>query len=351
MQIEPGIYLDLPEAVYHAAEGLSNSGMKHLAVSPLCYWHNALNPDRERPEESFAQRWGRAVHCRLLEPERFADEYAAGLRKEDYPDALVTDDDLKGWLTARGLPVTGKRKQERIDRIREADDSTVIWDELEAEHAALTAGKTILSASEMSRLDRLAEVVLGDPCAAAVLSGGKAEVSIFVRDPETGVMLKARMDYVKAAATIDLKTFSNSRGKPTDRAVFDAIYHEAYFQQCVFYHRLRELARQQLATGELGVHGNAPDGWVEGFAANYRPAFGFVFVESSEPFELRLVELRRSEVAGGQTNVYWTFAEARIDDAIHLYAHCRNRYGNSPWREPAKPHVLLDTDLPQLMFA
>lgn len=349
-QIEPGVYFGLPESVYHAAPGLSNSGMKQLAVSPLNYWHCNLNPDYERPQETDAQRFGTAVHCRLLEPERFPRCYAEKLSRDDYPNALDTIDEMKAFLLAHNLPTSCKRKQELIDRIREHELDVEIWDDVQTWHAEATAGKVLLGRKEWQRVDRVAEIVAADPFASAAVTGGVPEVSFFVRDPETGVLLKARMDYVRPTATIDVKTFSNSRGKPTDKAVFEAIYYEGYYRQCVFYHRVRELARQQLVAGEIGLHGEAPPEWLQAFLAADQHNFAFLFIESTEPFDLRVVVLRRAEAPGADTNIFWASAEMQIAEMTAIYAECVEKYGDGPWREPHRPHVLADTDLPQLLF-
>src|SRR3954447_1872247 len=86
--IEPGIYFDLPEEIYHAAEGLSCSGIKHLTVSKLNYWHKNLNPHREPEDDKGARRFGKAVHSLALEPERFHRTFALELSPEDHPGAL-----------------------------------------------------------------------------------------------------------------------------------------------------------------------------------------------------------------------------------------------------------------------
>lgn len=91
--IEPGIYLDLPEAEYHAAEGLSCSGIKHLTVSKLNYWHKNLDPDKEPEEDTGARRFGKAVHSFALEPERFNRNFAMKLSPDDYPGILSL------WMT------------------------------------------------------------------------------------------------------------------------------------------------------------------------------------------------------------------------------------------------------------
>lgn len=349
-QIEPGIYFGMDEDLYHAADGLSNSGMKHLHVSPLNYWHHNLNPDFEGRDETAALRFGKAAHCLAMESDRFNERFAAKLTPEDRPGALVTTDHMKAFLSSHGLTKTGK-KQDLVARIRASGEPAVIWDEELAAYEELHAGKTFLNAEEMRLTKGAAAVLADDPFARILLADGVPEVSFFVRDPATGVMLKARMDWVKPAATVDLKTFSNSRGKPTDKVVFDAIHYEGYYVQCVFYHQVRELARQQLASGEIRTHGNVPEAWLKGFLECDRHVFGFVFIESSEPFDLRIVQLTQTETLGGQRNVYWNAAALFIEDKVQLYSECRERFGTEPWREPAHPRVLQDTDLPNLMFA
>lgn len=351
LKIEPGIYFGLPEEAYHAAEGLSCSGMKHLSVSPLNYWHNNLNPEREDKHETAAQRFGKAAHCLGLEPERFSSRYALRLSLDDVPGALVTTDDMKAWLERNGLPKTAKKKQELVDRILSSGIPAVIWDLELQKHAELNEGKTLLGPEESKLVQKAASVLSADPFAKAILTGGVPEVSMFAIDPETGILLKARMDYVRPDATIDLKTFSNSRGKPTDRVVYDAIYYEGYHLQCCFYQKVRELARRQLADGLIETHGCVPEAWLKAFTENDRHGFAFVFIESDEPFDLRIIQLRQNEAAGADPNVYWLDADMKIEEFTKLYAECREKYGDEPWREYRQPHVLEDADIPQLLFA
>src|SRR3954465_13690405 len=126
--IEPGIYFDMPEDVYHAAEGLSCSGTNHLTVSKLNYWHKNLNPDREPEEDTGARRFGKATHCFALEPERFASHFAMKLSLDDYPGALVTADDLRAFLEANGWPKSGKKKADLIERVVASGLPAVVWD-------------------------------------------------------------------------------------------------------------------------------------------------------------------------------------------------------------------------------
>lgn len=350
--MEEGIYFGLPEDAYFAAEGLSCSGMKRLAVSPLNYWHHNVNPDRVPEEDTSFQRIGKAVHCRLLEPDAFADRYVRALSPEDFPGCLVTVDDLKEWLTGQGLAVSAKKKQDLIERVMASGlPVPPIWDVISEGAKEETAGMVVLKRADYDLVERLGAVVEADAFAKTTLSGGIPEVSFFVRHPETGVLLKARMDYVKPGATIDIKTFSNMRCKPTEKVVFDSIYYENYHLQYVVYQTVREIARQRLAAGEIRTYGDVSETWLKGFAENDNHGFGFVFIESDEPFDLRIVELRRAEARGGEANVYWHAGANQMQAMMELYAECFAKYGTEPWRESKPPHVLNDTDIPQLMFA
>lgn len=349
--VEPGIYFDMDEQAYHAAEGLSCSGIKHLTVSKLNYWHRNLNPDREPEEDTGARRFGKAVHSFALEPERFARNFAMKLSPEDCPGALVTMDDMKAFLESNGLPKSGKKKADLADRIIANDLPAVIWDHELDRHAAEHAGKTFLGKEESKKIEGAAAVLAEDPYVKAALSGGMSEVSFFVRDPETGVMLKARMDYVRPRSTVDIKTFSNSRGKPVEKAIFEAIYYEGYNLQCVFYSQVRELARQQLAAGEIQTFGDVSEQWLKEFTETEEHGFVLVFIESSAPFDLRMVLLKQAEAVGADLNVYWSTAHMKISDLKHMYAECLEKYGDGEWRDRPPPHQLEDTDLPMLMFA
>lgn len=348
--MEEGIYFGMPAEEYHAAPGLSHSGMRALAISPLEYWHQHLRPGRTPEAPTPAQGFGTALHCRLLEPAEFPRRYARRLNPDDYPDALDTVDDLKAWLQARGQPTTHKRKQELIDRVRGCDPTARIWAEVQAEYVVENHQKELLSDDDWQRLEESASVARADPLIDSVLSDGAAEVSVFVRDPETDVLLKCRLDYLTPQLTVDVKSFSLSRMKSLHRTICDQIYHERYFEQAVFYHDLRALALAKLAAGQIEGHGWADPRLVRAMLAQSNPGFAFVFVESSAPYHLALYTLRR-EYSGGQSDLYWTEARRRQRQLIGLYQECCAYYGELPWRRPVEAEVLEDTDLPQLAYA
>lgn len=322
---KPGIYYDLPFDVYHAAPGISNSGMKHLAVSPLQFWHQTLNPAKEKQEESEYLRFGHALHCAVLEPGVFLSRYACELNPADFPGLLTKADDLKDWLKQNGIDPKGTTKAGWTKQIHDQCRDVPVWDVLEAEHLQRCEGKTLVPVDEWARVTNLACALNEEESLKPVLATGKPEVSVFAIDPETGVLLKCRTDWWGPEETLDLKTFTNKRGKSVDQTVSDALWYEGYLDQAWHYSYVRELA-----TGE-------PAGFV------------FAFGESDAPHDIRIK--RMVPERGG----YWTHSMLHVKGLYRLYAEYAARYGNTPgcrpWRDPQRIEDLTDEDVRQLAWS
>jgi hypothetical protein len=127
----------LPAEVYHALPGISITRLKELQVSGLHYQYRLMHG-----KETTALTLGTAAHCAVLEPERFAHEFAAWSRRAD-----------NGNL----CPRKGQ-----------------YWDAF----VARNAGKTIITEDDMNTALTLANAVRGDPVAMRYLASGDAEVSM-----------------------------------------------------------------------------------------------------------------------------------------------------------------------------
>ena len=161
--MEPGIYFGLPEADYHADKALSNSGIKNMMISPLDYWARSwMNPAYEEEEKPHF-KIGKAWHKRLLEgSDAFYEEYAVALDKADYPEALVTSDDIKAKLKELGEKMTGK-KADQIERLVAIDPSIEIWDVLVENHAEVNDGKILLEPDIVATVEAQASMIEGHP--------------------------------------------------------------------------------------------------------------------------------------------------------------------------------------------
>lgn len=327
--------------VYAKAPGLTNSGLSDLAISPLRYWHNWIRPDRAPEEPTPQQRFGSALHCAVLEPSEFEKRYARELTPPD--GALKTMDDLRWFLKRNMVNPKGTRKAEIIAQVQSLFPNALILDVLEVEHAKLHEGTEMLAAEDWQRVERCANALGQELALEPILADpkGQAEVPVFATDPDTGVPLKGKLDWVTPMYTLDLKTFVTKRGRSVDRSVHDAIFYEGYYRQAYFYSMLRVLSTAESA-GIPIKHAAYANEVVGG------TAFVMVFVESEEPHEVRIKTLRPKN--SGEVNLYWERARVEVRDLIRTYDQCMDQFGAEPWRTQQDVTPLYDEDLPGLTY-
>lgn len=237
-----GIAKGLPHADHIAAkEYLSNSGMTPLLKSPAHY-QAYLTEERVTTK---AQNMGTATHLAILE--RALDQIAAEPK-------------------ADGRTSEGKK--------------------IKAQFALENIGKVIVTQDELTALIGMSKAVHAHKEASRCFAGGVAETSIFWQDPEFGVRLKARPDYVNLDARefIDLKTTEDASAN-FGRSAFNY----GYFRQAALY-----------SDGIEAVYG-------------FRPVFKIVAVEKSAPYGVSVFKLTEAALAYGRL-------EAR--KAIKIYAEC-----------------------------
>lgn len=319
---------------YFSQPGLSQSGMKDLAISPYRYWYLRVNPNAPLIEPSPQMVFGSALHCLILEPSQFEGRYARAISVSDFGECLITMDDLRGWLKDHGISPRGVRKADLIAQVTAEDPSVPIFDLVNEEFLRESLGKTILRPDDWDRVHAAADSLVAEPELQAVLAAGEAEVAMTATDPETGVFLKSRMDWVSAAWTLDIKTFSQTRGKSIDETVNDAIWYEGYYRQAYLYSLIRSLQ----------------PGFVKPGIGAAAPPFMFAFVESTPPFETRIRVVRAK--CGGEVNMLWERARIETRELIRLYAECMEHFGtDKPWRYAQEARVLADEDFRQLAYA
>lgn len=207
---QPGLIMKFAE--YQQASGVHFSTLKHMAVSPLHYLHAKLNP----PQETSAMLLGRATHTAVFEPERFQLEYAV-------------------W--------PGDRRGNAFKEFAE---------ECEAQSRAVLRG------TEYDAALAIRDAVRGIPDIAQLLTKGRSEVSIFWRNPQTGIPCKGRLDWIAGTNSIlDLKTTTN-----IDPGWFSSqAWRMGYFHQAAMYQEAFAVASGKgkiLPFGILAVERDAP---------------------------------------------------------------------------------------------
>lgn len=336
---EPGIYFGLPEAEYHDAFALSNSGAKNLMVSTLDFWaRSQLNPDRE-DETSEQMDLGKAYHKRIIEGrEAFYAEYAPDVMIENYLDALAGTDEIKAELKERGLKVSGK-KCELVARLLEADPAIQIWDHIREQHRSKHCGKELLAPKTIQRIEVSAAMIEKHPELSKCFHGGMPEVSIFWTDEITGTPMKARLDYLKPRAIVDLKTYSNPYGKPINRAIATAMAGGRYHIQAACYYEAVEMAAQFVKHGM--VHGDADKDFLTALANANDRHFVFVFQQTGIAPVARGMIMPR--------NLTFDCGRAALNDAKRIFSDCLAHYGADPWIDTAPIGQFEDTDFPSYM--
>ena len=182
-------------------------------------------------------------------------------------------------------------------------------------------GKVVIKKNDWWRLGQATASITNEPLFRKLTAEGEPEKIMTMEDQ--GVTVKGCLDWVAPKWTIDVKTFSQQRDKSIARTITDAIFYEAYYRQAYIYHKLRD--------------------W-----PNWRGEYYMFFIESDEPFEVRVRTLNSKE--GGQANVYWSRGMLEYRDLLQTYIACRDRYGDKPWREPQEAERLLDEEIHQLAW-
>ena len=185
-----GLHESIPEAEYHSdPRSLSSTGAKVLLFEgPRAYkWK------RDHPAHKDAFDLGTVAHALILG----AGDYVV----LDYPD----------WRT--------KAAQAERDQVR-AD------------------GGTPILRKDVALAEAMRDSAYASPLAAAILSEGRAEVSMWATDPETGVAMRGRADWLRDNALVDLKT----SGKPVDPKQWERTAWDFHYGfQAWWYQRVLEL--------------------------------------------------------------------------------------------------------------
>lgn len=158
-----GIF-EMTNEAYHAdRSAVSASGLKEMLRSPA-HFQSYLNTTRE---ETAAMAFGTALHCAMLEPERFLCDYVVAIKFDR--------------------------------RTKEGKEAAAAF---EAEHA----GKTIISAEDYSAINTMVGSLMARSEVNLLLDGGAVEQSLFWIDEDTGVACKCRPDNLGELAILDVKT-------------------------------------------------------------------------------------------------------------------------------------------------
>lgn len=239
-----GIYYDVPFAEYKEIDAVNNSLLWILKTkSPLHAKTYMDNP----PLPTDAFHLGGAFHILLLEPRKFNRFYAV-------------------------MPVCDRRTKK--------------GKEIYAAFTESVNSKELLANAEFEQIDTMVDAIKKQVLYRLVQEG-KPEIVVVWKEKKTGILCKARLDYIhpERAIIIDVKsTVDASPGR------FPAsCYRYGYYQQAAFY-----------CDGYKAVTGDDP-------------AFTFLPVEKSEPFAVAAYEAHEQMIFAGRHS---------YQQALDIWAEC-----------------------------
>ena len=237
-----GLYT-VDEQSYHRDRGsLSVSGAK-LLLPPSCpakFKERMDNPPPPKPHFDF----GSIVHTLTL---------GAG------SDYVVLEP------AVHGLKKDGT--------VADSPTATTAWKAADAEARAL--GKIPIHVDDFTKAQAMADSVRNHPEAGELFRRGHPEKSLYWTDPETGVRLRARADWLtlinERLTCVDLKTAASVYRPDLERA----FWKNGYYLQNAWYVRLL-----------TEIKGSEPD-------------FAFVCVEKEPPYLVEVVRYEPEDVAEG----------------------------------------------------
>lgn len=190
-RFEPGIYTDISNSDYHASHGISNSGLSRIAQSPAHFKYPKAKSSTR------AMEIGSAIHCAILEPERYIQDYR------------VVECDAR---------TSSLYKAACKDR-----DSSLV-----------------LTMAEADNVNGMQESAYRNMSAASLLLDTLAsrELSVYAKDPETGLLVKCRFDLLtKDLIALDLKKTQDARADAFSRSIFNYWYHRqaAFYSDVLFW--------------------------------------------------------------------------------------------------------------------
>lgn len=195
IEFKPGVELEgyiknMQDDYYHSTEGfISKSSLSSLKNSPFRFFNGV------KFKQTKAMEIGTAIHCALLEPERFAQQY-------------------------RLMPeLTDKRLKSYRDAVKECE------------------GFNLLIGSDAKNINGMMDAVLGNDAARELLqSEGWSEISGFHVDSDSGVKLRHRFDRLTAdGCGVDIKKTQSVQPEELSKTIQkygydmqDALYSDAY---------------------------------------------------------------------------------------------------------------------------
>ncbi len=265
--LQPGLYFNLSDEIYHNDPALSHSGMTKVLLSWPDFWlGSCFNPERKKLKPTEAMEFGRRSGMLLTQPKVFHQTYNTHGRSSP---------------TAKG---------------------------------------TWLSSVEWQRLNESVDAIMDMKSGRDFFRDGYAEVAVVWKDAASGVMLRVKFDFLRTFGIIDVKRIKAMDDWTIGNAIRDQgldIQHFLYIEGL----KAARLMLRSMTLIELEVFAKREGvtiDWLESFRDDRDLLFRFLFQRSMPPYIWDFVELDDDAVTEGANSVLV---------AIQRYKENMQRYG------------------------
>ena len=227
--------IQIPFDEYLLLEGVNSSALKSMADSPLAYRWTRDNPS----PDSASKRLGRVGHVAILEPER----YDSAVTVLDGPKpSKASGPEWDAFQAGKAMLKPGRFKARAGTPYKEwaqpfIDDGYAIllekdWEKcLEWQKYLHHVGRReVIPKSAGELCMQMRDAVRASPEAMRYLSVGMAEITLQFIDPETGILMKVRIDWLAcvngAWVLVDLKTARSINEREFFRQMSDFSTHQ-----------------------------------------------------------------------------------------------------------------------------
>jgi hypothetical protein len=232
---------------------LNWSTLRYMATSAKLLRWRQEHPEPETPSLVL----GRAVHCSILEPDAFP----------------------KRWVVAQQCAAivksTGVQCGSQGSQYLEAKWYCRVKGHAPEGAGALPEGIEVITQDQLAIVEAATAAVREHRAATKALAGGVAETSLQWTDSETGIACRGRLDYLKPAEVVDLKSTVGETLREIERTIIGRLY----YAQLAWYHD------GAIAAGRL-----QPDA----------PLPVLVAVETVEPYDVAVFRLSKITYQAGQ---------------------------------------------------
>ncbi len=359
-----GIHFNVAEEDYHAIPATSKSLLRYTLASPTIGWAKSwLNPNREEKSADHLTV-GKAYHAMILEgPKAYESRFYVMPSKAEHPDALEAVAEIKAAIEKCGAKPISKadapdlgegktrpaKKEDWEAQLAALDRTVPIWGRIVAKAEKAANGRALITPDDDRRIRVAARMIKQDPELLKAFSGGWPEVTLIWRDERQGVLCKARIDYLKFKAAVDLKSFENRQERSVRNSIIRAIAEYRYSLQPAHYLEgidiVRKLVRKHGAS-VIHYHGEDSE------AAEAAQAWAFRWASYDGPVRWLWVFQQKGDAPvtrglyhplGGTIHA---IAQGMIIDGLRRFREAVEIYGTDPWLDLGEIEELHDEDIP-----